>query len=163
MSALEIRKRIRHIMDYVNQSIISFKVPFFEVIDEQADDSKLFSFTDCCLKLERSVLKKREINLLASPYNFHKVLVLLDYIDRFLVSHETSSIIDELRQCTVNKRGVYYSLIGQGIKSTDELDIYITQVCELLEVSRLQLGIVASTKCLIAGGGLTSHATIEYL
>jgi hypothetical protein len=70
---------------------------------------------------------------------------------------------DAISTRTMNKRGVYYSLLGQGIKSTEELDTYILQVCELLEVSRLQLGIVASTKCLISGGGLTSNATIEYL
>ena len=83
----------------------------------------------------------------------------MDYIDRFIASHGLQAPLDgeELPETlrTVNKRGVYYSLLGQGVKSTEELDTYITQACELLEVSRLQLGIVASTKCLIAGGGLT--------
>jgi DNA topoisomerase VI subunit A len=64
---------------------------------------------------------------------------------------------------TVNKRGVYYSLLGQGIKSTDELDDYITDICYMLEAPRSALGIVASCKGLLAGGGLTSLETIEYL
>jgi len=160
LAPTELRKRIRIIMDYVASSIQQGEAPSLVVIDsESVDESMLFSSDDCCLKINRSHLRKREINLLGSPYNFHKLLVLLDYIDRFLANN----LSDPAAALKVNKRGVYYSLLGQGIKSTDELDTYITQICELVEASRLELGINASTKCLISGGGLTSEATIEYL
>ena len=63
----------------------------------------------------------------------------------------------------MKKRAVYYSLVGQGIKSTDELDGYIADICHILQVSREQLGIEASVKALMAGAGLTSETTIEYI
>ena len=139
-------------MDYVTQTINQGQVPKFLVLDESQDNS--FEPINCCFHLNDK-MKVHEINMLGSPYNFHKILVLLDYIDKYLACKDNDFHI--------NKRGVYYSLIGQGIKSTDELDDYITQICQLLETSRSNLGIIASTKGLISGGGLTSLKTIEYL
>ena len=63
----------------------------------------------------------------------------------------------------MKKRAVYYSLVGQGVKSTDELDEYIADLCHILDVSRDDLCIEASIKTLIAGASLTSTETVEYI
>lgn len=39
-----------------------------------------------------------------------------------------------------------------------ELDNYIADVCQLLMTSRLDLGIVASAKGLLAGGGIINNS-----
>ena len=78
--------------------------------------------------------------------------MLLDFIDQKL----------EERQ-KVKKRAMYYSLLGQGITSTEEVDRYLIDVCQLLETSRESLGVEASAKGLMAGGGLTSADMMEYI
>lgn len=52
---------------------------------------------------------------------------------------------------TVNKRGVYYSLVDQV--SMNDIDDLIVEVMGLVGAnSRLQLGIIASSKGMLGGG-----------
>ena len=50
-----------------------------------------------------------------------------------------------------------------------ELDLYITDICQILSVSRMNLGIIASAKGLLSGGGIIqssaslSQMEFEYL
>ena len=41
--------------------------------------------------------------------------------------------------------------------------MYIADICYILQVSRDDLGIEASVKALMAGAGLTSTQTVEYI
>jgi len=82
----------------------------------------------------------------------------------------------------INKRAVYYSLLGssnhseengdlsslggtsdQNFKTTDELDAYICDLCQILQCPRKALGIQVSAKGLMAGASFTSVDTVEYI
>ena len=84
--------------------------------------------------------------------------MLMDFIDKSLAKNECKQ-----NNIVMKKRAVYYSLVGQGVKSTDELDEYIADLCYILNVSRDILCIEASVKALVAGAGLTSTQTVEYI
>ena len=100
----------------------------------------------------------KKVGMLSQPFHFSKLLKLMDFIDRNLAKNEC-----EQSNTVMKKRAVYYSLVGQGIKSTDELDEYIADLCHILGVSRDSLCIEASVKALVAGAGLTSTNTVEYI
>ena len=63
----------------------------------------------------------------------------------------------------MRKRAIYYTLVPQGFNSTDMIDEYIGYACQILGCSRSALGIEASPKALIAGAGLTSASTVDYM
>ena len=82
----------------------------------------------------------------------------MDFIDKSLAKNECKQ-----NNTVKKKRAVYYSMVGQGVKSTDELDEYIADLCYILNVSRNALCIEASIKALVAGAGLTSTQRVEYI
>ncbi|CDW83273.1 meiotic recombination protein spo11-like [Stylonychia lemnae] len=69
--------------------------------------------------------------ILYKTKSIDKLLVILDSIDQHLASH-----IDK-----VNKRALYYSLLDNKISSTDELDNYIEEICQILNLHRDDLKI----------------------
>ena len=117
------------------------------------------------LVIDFTKVKKRKVSLLHHPFHFHKLLLLIDFIDKNLAKTQPdlNSEQSTAPSFTMKKRAVYYSLVGHGIKSTDELDLYIADICYILQVSRDDLGIEASVKALMAGAGLTSTQTVEYI
>ena len=57
----------------------------------------------------------------------------MNYVDSHLSKNEKEK---------VNKRAIYYSLLGEEIKSTNELDSYIAEICFILQLRRKNLQIV---------------------
>jgi DNA topoisomerase VI subunit A len=58
--------------------------------------------------------------------------------------------VDESKR--MNKRAIYY--LHRDIESTGELDSYIEELCQILEVQRDDLRIRATSKGLMFGGGI---------
>ena len=92
---------------------------------------------------------------MANAFTFHKIMTMLNYLDEWLA---------EKRQTETKRlRAVYYDMIGLDFTSTDMVSEYLEYTCQILQCSRYDLGIEASVKGLIAGAGLTSLDTVEYI
>ena len=149
---------MHHVRDTI---LIAQEEPYLEVLDLNGIES--YNELTHSLKIDFDKAKKRKVGLLRHPFHFHKLLLLMDFIDKNLAKINSNLTDESTQHFTMKKRTVYYSLVGQGIKSTDELDLYIADICYILQVSRDQLGIEASVKALMAGSGLTSIQTVEYI
>jgi DNA topoisomerase VI subunit A len=57
----------------------------------------------------------------------------------------------------MNKRAIYYHHKDKAIESTGELDQYISEICQIIQVRRNDLQIRASSKGLMYGGGVDSE------
>ena len=151
MDISEVRQRIRTVFDNVTGSILQelSQVYSFNLLAQ--DKEAIFDTNSCSLRIDPKHIRQKKVSMYNQPYHFYKILVLLNYIDGHLESQIT----------TVNKRAVYYSLLSQDIKSVGELDNYIADICQILHVSRVNLGIIASAKGLLAGGGLIDNFSVE--
>ena len=80
MQAEELRVKIREVMDFVHDSVTRGIEPNFRVL-ETTHMSDFFDTERHCLVLNYGPDNYREIKLIAHSFTFHKILVLLDFLD----------------------------------------------------------------------------------
>ena len=139
-----IRDKIKAIFDEVTMAILHGSMPvlFVPENDLSSGDECFNSYT---FGLSVENMGTAKVSLIQNPYRFNKILALLNLIDQ-------NQSAENVQERCLNKRAAYYSLLGQGIGSVNELDVYITDACFILGVSRSSLGINASAKGLMSGG-----------
>ena len=147
----EVRQRIRSVFDSVVGSILADESEVFSFNLLAQEKGAIFDDDSCSLLIDPKYMGHHQVNMYTQPYHFNKILVLLNYIDQHLQGQIAK----------VNKRAVYYSLLSADIKSVAELDNYIADICQILHVSRVNLGIIASAKGLLAGGGIIDNFSAD--
>ena len=104
-------------MNYVkDQLLIEHQEPVFEVLDFNCLEAYNEQFHT--LTINSATMKTRKVGLTQHPFHFHKLLLLMDFIDKNLAksySEQDNSCDDNLlglKRYTIKKRAVYYSLVG---------------------------------------------------
>ena len=95
-------------------------------------------------------IQYRDLHAFHHSKHFCQLMTLLNYLDEHLRGDSV-----------VNKRGVYYTLIDQV--TMEGVDDLLVEVMGLVGAgSRLQLGIVASSKGMIGGGSIDQFELSEF-
>ena len=126
-------------------------VPFFKVMDNALipNDCMVFNAEKLVFQLGEEPLPEIKICAQANAQHFHKLVVLMDYLDQTLAQNQQ-----------LNKRSVYYSLLSTFPQGQQDLDDRIFEVCQILGgVPRRYFGIQATCKGMVTGRVLQQFTT----
>ena len=123
----ELQNRIRTIFVELRRQMQQYEqtqdmsdVPFFKVMDNALipNDCMVFNAEKLVFQLGEEPLPEIKICAQANAQHFHKLVVLMNYLDQTLAQNQQ-----------LNKRSVYYSLLSTFPQGQQDLDDRIFEVC----------------------------------